>query len=99
MMGAKGDHPSSRRRKLSPIAKRVGNPEAKRLRLFDIPPVQNGVISASKTPTADSGRLVYIKVQEVDDISLFFDNVGELTAQNVKSALASTWANEESLRS
>jgi hypothetical protein len=105
MLGAQGEHPTNRRRSLSAYAKSVGNPEAKRLRLYDIPPVQNGVVAASKTPTVDAGRLLDIKVREVQDISLFFDDVGALSdipeyvvAPIVKSALTSTRANEESLR-
>jgi hypothetical protein len=106
MLGAQGEHPTIRRRSLSANAKSVGNAEAKRLRLYDRPPVQNGrVVAASKTPTADAGRLLDIKVREVQDISLFFDDVGALSdipeyvvAPIVKSALTSTRANEESLR-
>jgi hypothetical protein len=105
MLGAEGEHPANRRRSLSANAKREGNPEAKRLRLHDIPPVQKGVVSTSKIPTVDAGRLVDIEVERVKDISLFFDGVGALSeipdydvAPIVKSALASTWANKEFLR-
>jgi hypothetical protein len=107
MLGAGGEHPATRRRSPSQKAEHEGNPEAKRLRLYDIPPVQNGVISASKTPTDDAGRLFDVNVEIVDDISLFFDSdsLGALTdipeyevPPIVQSALTCTSANEERLR-
>lgn len=51
----------------------------KRVKLInDVPPVQNGVVSASsKTPVIDLGRIVDIHTAMSDDMGLFFDNVKE----------------------
>jgi hypothetical protein len=79
----------------------------KMVKLFnDIPPVTNGVISASKTPVVDEGRLVDIQTFKVTDMSIFFDSdvkrnsdIPDYTvADSVKSVLQDSGKSEEALR-
>ena len=54
--------------------------------ITDLPPVQNGVLSASNTPTIDEGRMVDItidKYSEWDCLDLFFDDSERPTESSV----------------
>lgn len=81
-----------------------GDRSRKKARLInDIPPVQNGVVSASNTPTISEGRLANILPNEVNDMNVFFDDdqiqIPEYDiASSLKTTLRSSWTSEESLR-
>jgi hypothetical protein len=52
-------------------------PETKKVKLYNdipLPPVKDGVISASKSPVRKEGRLIDIKTFRSDDLSSFFES-------------------------
>jgi hypothetical protein len=111
MAGAAGEHPASGARRSKTSRSRsasAGNHGStmKKVKLInDIPPVQNGVISASKTPVINKGRLVDIPTDNSDDMSLFFEgnekeknDIPEYpVSQSVTSILKSTQQQEKAL--
>ncbi|KAG7366435.1 hypothetical protein IV203_029105 [Nitzschia inconspicua] len=100
MLGVSSEHPTTKR------SRSAGNQGStmKRVKLFnEIPPVQNGVISASKTPVIDEGRIVDIPTEKVLDVGYFFDDdVKDIpeydVSQSVQNALKSTCQKEKALR-
>ncbi|KAG7352352.1 hypothetical protein IV203_008400 [Nitzschia inconspicua] len=100
MLGVSSEHPTTKR------SRSAGNQGStiKRVKLFnEIPPIQNGVISASKTPVIDEGRIVDIPTEKVLDVGYFFDDdVKDIpeydVSQSVQNALKSTWQKEKALR-
>ena len=71
MLGAVGEHPyaASRKSKSSPSTNSEPKRKKKpRMEAVDLPPVQNGVISASKTPTIDENRLVNVEIRKMRTI-------------------------------
>ena len=77
-VGIRGGFPKlsqGRRRSLQVNASQGRNSKRMKLDHFeDIPAVQNGVISASKTPVLDGGRKVDITIIRAD-VGLFLDGI------------------------
>jgi len=112
-LGIRGGFPklsSGRRRslQLQVNASQGRDPKKMKLHQFDdIPPstVQDGVISASKTPVFDKGRKVEIVISKVHDVRLFFDDVSDVSKVPdyempgyLKRALKGRMTSEETLR-
>jgi hypothetical protein len=88
------------------------NPMKKVKLITDLPPIQNGVLSASNTPTVGEGRIVDIPIEvfeELHDLRVFFDDSSELPSkrciskqykidQRVMKVLQDKEASEEELR-
>ena len=109
-VGIRGGFPKlskGRRRSLQVNASASQGRNSKRMKLDhfeDIPAVQNGVISASKTPVFDGGRKVDIIIYHAD-VGLFFDGIKDdkeipdyPIPKQVKAALKGRLTSEESLR-
>ncbi|CAB9506109.1 unknown protein [Seminavis robusta] len=98
---------TGRWRSLQVNASQGRDPKRMKLRQCnDIPPVQNGVISASKTPVFDEGRKVDIVFARARNVRLFFDvDVSDVTEvpdhempSYLKKALKGCFTSEETLR-
>lgn len=103
MLGIEGAHPEAARR-ASPST--VTNRNIKRMRKsVELPPIRDGVISASKTPVVDEGKLVNVKTKKKRSTEDFFDEdtkLGDIPkyeiADSVMMTLKNEKASEEELR-
>eukprot|EP00529_Nitzschia_sp_RCC80_P017120 CAMPEP_0113470632 /NCGR_PEP_ID=MMETSP0014_2-20120614/16547_1 /TAXON_ID=2857 /ORGANISM="Nitzschia sp." /LENGTH=677 /DNA_ID=CAMNT_0000363211 /DNA_START=126 /DNA_END=2159 /DNA_ORIENTATION=- /assembly_acc=CAM_ASM_000159 len=101
-----GGRKKSRSRSASPTSgtNDVGGPVAKKFRPETLPPIVNGVISASHTPIVDGGRQVAVEDKEAN-LSMFFDDIDDLRQipeykiqPYLQNAIADRLVSEETLR-
>lgn len=106
MLGASGEHRAAPKRAGGDTTGSQGS-AMKRIKLLnEIPPVQNGFTSASKTPEIDEGRVADIPIEMTEDVGLFFNEdvkgINDIpdyeVSNSVQRALKGTWQREKTLR-